>query len=38
MVGTESPDEAGYDSRVLAEDSVVVAAAPITRCFAASRP
>lgn len=26
MVGTESPDEAGFDSRVLAEDSVVVAA------------
>ena len=26
MVGTESPEEAGYDSRVLAEDSVVVAA------------
>jgi DNA-binding transcriptional LysR family regulator len=26
MVGTESPDEAGYDSRVVAEDSVVVAA------------
>ena len=26
MVGTESPDEAGYDSRVLAEDAIVVAA------------
>ena len=26
MVGTESTDDAGYDSRVLAEDSVVVAA------------
>jgi DNA-binding transcriptional LysR family regulator len=26
MVGTESPDEAGFDSRVLVEDSVVVAA------------
>jgi DNA-binding transcriptional LysR family regulator len=26
MVGTESPDEAGFESRVLAEDSVVVAA------------
>jgi DNA-binding transcriptional LysR family regulator len=27
MVGTETPEEAGYDSRVLADDSVVVAAA-----------
>jgi DNA-binding transcriptional LysR family regulator len=26
MVGTESPDEAGYESRVVAEDDVVVAA------------
>lgn len=36
MVATESPEEAGYDSRVLAEDSVVVAAAADHELFGGS--
>lgn len=36
LVATESPEEAGYESRVLAEDSVVVAAAADHELFGGS--